>query len=184
MAEILAKLSVSSALLLVIDLQEKLLPAIYESQACLAGAQKLLQAAGVLQVPIVVTEQYPHGLGPTCPLVRELLGDAKPVEKLAFSACTPEVAKMIEAGRRRQIIVAGIEAHVCVQQSVLDLRRMGLDVWVCADAVSSRRAFDRDIALDRMRQAGAVITTAESVIFELLGQAGGELFKQILKIVK
>jgi nicotinamidase-related amidase len=112
------------------------------------------------------------------------LGGVTPVEKLVFSACVQGVRDAIAEKGRDQIIVTGIEAHVCVQQSVLDLLRDGKGVWVCADAVSSRRAFDCEVALQRMRQAGAVVTTVESVIFELLGQAGTDAFKQVLKIVK
>ena len=184
MPNTLAHLHAAKALLLVVDLQEKLLPAMYESEATVAAAARLMQAMTVLGVPTIVTEQYPQGLGTTCPAIRALMGDARAYAKMLFSACTPEVNGAIDVAWRGQIIVAGIESHVCVQQTVLDLLRGGREVWVCADATSSRRPLDRDMALDRMRQAGAVVTTSESVIFELLRQAGGEPFKQILKIVK
>lgn len=188
MADPLVKLGREQAILLVIDLQEKLLPAIHQADACVAAAGRLIRGCQALGVPVIATEQYPAGLGPTCQNVRELLGTEAPIEKLLFSAYVQGVRDAIAAragaSSRAQVIVTGTEAHVCVQQTVLDLLRDGKDVWVCADAVSSRRPFDCEIALQRMRQAGAVITTTESVLFELLGQAGTDDFKRILKIVK
>ncbi len=180
----MTRLDPGSAALLVVDIQEKLLPSIQEAQACEAAARRMIDAAQVLNVPVILTEQYPAGLGPTCGPVRSACGDAPRFEKLLFSACIAPVMQAIENLGRRQVIVVGIEAHVCVQQTVLDLLRLAYVVHVCADAVSSRRTLDRDIALDRMRQAGAMVTTTESAIFELLGQAGTEQFKRILKIVK
>ncbi len=177
-----ARLDRNRAVLLIVDIQEKLLPAIFDGAGCVAAASKLIAAAGVLGVRVIATEQYPAGLGPTCAPIKELLKDAAIHEKTLFSGCTPDVVAAI--GSANQVIVAGMETHVCVQQTVLDLLRAGKDVWVCVDAVSSRRAFDRDTAIDRMRHEGACVTTGESAIFELLGQAGTPEFKQILKIVK
>ncbi len=179
------RLQREKAVTLVVDIQEKLLPAMAEADSCLVAAGKLIRACHVLTVPVLVTEQYPAGLGPTCKPLVELLGEqAHRVEKLSFTACTPQITELIERVGARQVIVCGIETHVCVQQTVLDLLRKGLEVWLCADAVSSRRPFDREIALKLMRHAGAAVTTVESVIFELLGQAGTPEFKEILKIVK
>lgn len=174
----------TTTVLFVIDLQDKLLPAIHEGEAVVAAANRLIRAARLLGVPLLATEQYPAGLGPTCTAVRETWGDVKAVEKLRFSGCVDEVMAALADYDRPCVLITGVEAHVCVQQSVLDLLRRGYAPIVCADAVSSRRAFDRDIALERMRDAGAVITTSESAIFELLGQAGTDEFKQVLKIVK
>lgn len=182
MVDVTARLDAAGAALLVIDLQEKLLPAMHEAEACLAAASKLIAAADVLAVPVLATEQYPAGLGPTCSSIRSLLSNRAPHEKLCFTACVDPVMAQLQA--RTQVIITGIEAHVCVQQSVLDLLRSGFGVWVCADGVTSRRPLDKQVALERMRQAGAVVTTAESAIFELLGRAGTDQFKQILKIVK
>lgn len=176
------RLSRSDAAVLVIDLQDKLLNAMHEPQPLLGAATKLISAAQALGLAAIATEQYPAGLGPTNPAVTALLGGGKPFDKLVFSAWIEPVRAGL--ANRGQVIIAGIEAHVCVQQTVLDLLRAGKEVWVCADAVSSRRAFDRDIALERMRHAGAIITTVESVIFELLGQAGTDDFKKILKLIK
>ena len=170
--------------LLVIDLQERLLPAIDSADACVAAAVKTIQAAAVLGVATLATEQYPAGLGRTSPPVLAALGQTPVVEKMKFSACVDAVTAALAKLRPTAVIVVGIESHVCVQQSVLDLLRLNYVVYVCADAVSSRRPLDRQVALDRMRQAGAVITTTESVIFELTGEAGTERFKRILKIVR
>ena len=184
MQPILAKLEPDQALALVIDLQEKLLPSIQDGEACLAGAGKLILAAQVFGLPVVVTEQYPAGLGATHPAIRAIMGDAQVFDKTAFSACTGPVMDAIAASGRRQIIIAGVETHVCVQQTALDLLRAGFDIWICVDCIGSRRALDRDIALTRLQHAGVIVTSVESVIFELQKQAGGELFKRILKIVK
>lgn len=184
MNDLLRKLTVQGSVLLVIDVQEKLLPAMRESESCLANVRKMVQAAQTLAVPVIVTEQYPAGLGPTCASIRDALGDARGIEKMRFSACVEATTARLRELDRRQVIVVGIETHVCVQQTVLDLLRLDYNPYVCADAVSSRNAIDRDTALARMRQAGAVITTTESAIFELLGEAGTSQFRQVLKIVK
>lgn len=184
MNDVLMKLEPGGAVLLVVDIQEKLLPVMDGWEACAAAAKRMIEAARVLVVPVVVTEQYPAGLGPTCAMIKEALGDAPVAEKMRFSACVESVMQALGQLARRQVIVVGIESHVCVQQTVLDLLRAGYVPYLCADAVSSRRATDREAAIARMRQAGAVITTTESVIFELLGQAGAQQFKQILRIVK
>jgi nicotinamidase-related amidase len=184
MSDPVSKLSQRHSALLVIDLQEKLLPAMLDSPEVTANASKMIRAAQLLQLPILATEQYPAGLGPTCPPIREAMGEAQMAEKLAFSACVEPILKSLHASVVRQVLIVGIEAHVCVQQTVLDLLRHGYLPYVCADAISSRRALDRDTAIERMRQAGAIITTTESAIFELLGQAGTPLFKEILKIIK
>lgn len=172
------------ALCLVVDMQEKLLPAIFEADQRTEAVVRMIAAAEVLQVPCLVTEQYPQGLGATVPAVRQALGSLQVIEKMRFSACVDVVVERLRNLGRAQVIVVGIEAHVCVQQSVLDLLRLGYTPYVCADAVGSRRPMDSAAALERMRQAGAVITTTESVIFELLGEAGTDAFKKILKIVK
>ena len=181
-----------NAVLLVVDLQEKLLPAIDRTDQVTARCAKMIRAAKVLGVPIVVTEQYPKGIGPTTPQIAALLGDQPVIEKMTFSACGVEPAKTaLDTHGRRHVIVIGIEAHVCVQQTVLDLAahrhangERGYVPFVAADAVGSRNRFDCQIALDRMRQMGAVVTTTEALIFEMCGEAGTPLFKELLPIVK
>lgn len=180
----LLPLRVDQTVAFVVDVQEKLLPAIEGGAALLGQVAKLVEAMTVLGVPLVATEQYPAGLGRTCPAVAEKWGEVDVVEKTRFSGCVEPVLEQLGAWKRRQVLVAGMEAHVCVQQTVLDLLRQGYVPYVLADAVGSRRGLDQEMALVRMRQAGAIVTTVESVIFELLGEAGGERFKRVLKIVK
>jgi len=173
-----------STVLLVVDVQERLMPAIHEQAGCLAAITRTIEGAKVLGVPILATEQYPVGLGSTSAPVRQCWGSVQPIEKTRFSACVEKVVQRLGELDRPLVLVVGVEAHVCVQQTVLDLLRLGYTPYLCADAVGSRRPLDRDIALDRMRQAGAIVTTSESVLFELLGEAGTEAFKQILRLVK
>ena len=184
MSQIPKRLVPQDAVLLIVDYQDKLLPAIHEAGPCVAAARRLIEAARLFDLPMLVTEQYPAGLGRTCATLLEVLAGVPVIEKTLFSACVPEVLDRLKAWARPDIIVIGIEAHVCVQQTVLDLLREGYTVHLCADAVGSRRTNDRDLAVERMRQAGAIVTSTESTIFELLGQAGSDAFKKVLKIVK
>ncbi len=173
-----------NALLLVVDLQDRLLPAIHDNAAVVEACRRMIEAAKVLEVPMIVTEQYPEGIGRTCQTLLQCLGDAPLFTKVRFSACIEPVVEKLGALARPNVIVVGIEAHVCVLQTTLDLLRLGYTPYLCADAVGSRRPHDRDTAIERLRQAGAIVTTTESVTFELMGQAATETFKRILKIVK
>lgn len=176
------------AALLVIDMQERLLGAFPEDrgQAVIDRTLLAVDVAAVLGLPIIVSEQYPKGLGPTIAPIRERLGAAfAPVEKLAFSCGrSPEFAKALEATARRDVLIAGVEAHVCVLQTVNDLIRTGYHVFVLADAVTSRRDADLGAGLDLMAKAGAVVGTAEIFAFQLLERAGSAEFKQISKLVR
>ena len=140
--------------------------------------------AGELGIPVLATEQYPKGLGPTLPALREVLPSA-PLQKMHFS-CAPDpgFAAALEAMRRRQIVIAGMETHVCVFQTARDLVAQGLEVQVCADAVASRSQEHRRVGLDLCREAGALVTTAETAIFDLLGQCGTPQFKKVSALVK
>jgi nicotinamidase-related amidase len=175
------------AQLVLVDLQTALLPRIRDQQAVLAVAKKMARAAAALGLPITVTEQYPEGLGRTHAGLLGLpeLQGIEPIVKLHFSCARNKAFREILRRRaRQQVVLAGIEAHVCVQQTALDLLTDGYDVFVCADAVGSRAAIDYDMAVARMRQAGAIVTTTETAIFELLGRAGTDEFRQILSLVK
>jgi nicotinamidase-related amidase len=173
-----------SSVLMVVDLQDRLLPAIHEADQCVAASCRMIEAAKILNVPMLCTEQYPAGIGHTCKAIRDALDDLHVFEKTRFSACIESVTAQLRELDRPNIVVVGIEAHVCVQQTVLDLLRQGFLPFVCVDAISSRRPLDRDTAIERMRQAGAIMTTTESIIFELTGEAATETFKKVLKIVK
>jgi nicotinamidase-related amidase len=179
------RLTRAKAGLVVVDVQERLLPAIFEQQRVVQNTVRLIQGAAILQVPIFATEQYRKGLGPTVPEVAGAIPGFAPMEKLAFSACG--AAGFIPALKKRKVseaILCGIEAHVCVSQTCLDLLEKGFRVFVVADAVSSRTPENYRFGLDRMRAAGAVIVSTEMVLFELLEQAGTDEFKQVLTLVK
>jgi nicotinamidase-related amidase len=173
------------ALLVIIDIQTKLLKVIFERERLVSSCRKLIQAARLLEVPMVMTEQYPKGMGPTDPEISQLIANPEAIEKVSFSCCGMEDFNHRIAGfGKKQILVIGIEAHVCVLQTVHDLLHQGYFVYVPYDAVSSRREGDYTNALDRMRQAGAVIGSVESAVFELLEKAGTPIFRQVSKLIK
>ncbi len=174
-----ALVSAERSALLLIDLQERLLPHIHEGDDALAAALWLTRIARRLSVPVVASEQYPKGLGPTAPALRELLRDEEIVEKVHFS-CVAEGCLVPHAvWGRAQFVVAGTETHVCVLQTALGLLAEGKDVFVVADAVGSRRQRDRDLGIARMRDAGAQVVSREMVAFEWLGRAGTDVFREI-----
>jgi nicotinamidase-related amidase len=178
-------LEISNSVLILIDVQEKLARVMHEKEALLANLEKLVKGIVVLKVPVVATEQYPQGLGPTLPQIASLIPDFQPIPKMAFSCLIDEkVSVRLESLHRRQAIVCGIEGHVCVYQTVCDLISRGYDTRVVADAVSSRTLENRQIALEMMRQCGAQLTSTETVLFELLRMAGTDTFREISRIVK
>lgn len=179
------RLDPAASALAVIDIQEKLLPAMCDPQAVAQNAARLVRGAQVLQVPVLVTEQYRKGLGGTVVEVASALGAFAPLEKLAFSACgAPGFVEALKRRKVRDVVLCGIEAHVCVTQTCLDLLDEGFRVLVVADATASRTRQNLEIGLGRMRDAGALIGSTEMVLFEWLGRAGTEQFKQILNLVK
>jgi len=172
------------AALVLIDLQTRLVRAIHEPESVVASCQKLVRGMLALGVPILWTEQNPDGLGPTVPAVADLL-PGEPITKRAFSCCgDPGFADALDGLGRQQLVLAGIESHVCVWQTAADLLARGCEVQVCADAVSSRTPANRDLGLQKARDAGAALTSVETALFELLRVAEGSAFKQILQIVK
>jgi len=177
-------LSRDESRLLIVDMQEKLLPVINDQEAVLANCLKLIKAAKILEVPATVTEQYPKGLGPTVSAIAERLPHGP--EKIEFSClnCLDWNSTAADPEGRFKVVVAGIESHVCVLQTVLDLLSQGFRVFVAADAVGSRKPLDREIALQRMASSGAVITTTESVLFEWCERAGTPEFKEISRLVR
>jgi len=174
------RLDRESAVLLVIDIQERLAVAMAEREKVVANAGHLIAAAKLLGVPVVHTEQYPKGLGPTVPELRAALEPAAPVEKLTFDCCgEPTFAPALDAAGRSTVIVCGMETHICVLQTVLGLLARGVTVHVAADAVCSRNPENARTALELLRDAGAVITCTETVMFQLLVRAGTPEFKAI-----
>jgi nicotinamidase-related amidase len=180
-------LSAKQSLLLIIDVQEKFASGIPQLPALAQRVAILGKAAKTLDVPILASEQNPKSLGPTLPAITEVLGPNQVYHsKMAFSLFDVEAcAEMLKESRRRQIVVCGIEAHVCVLQSVADiLENLGAQVCVVKDAVGSRKDSDRDAGLDRMLQLGAQLVTTEMVVFEWLRQAGTPEFKALQALVK
>ena len=178
-------LDASRSLLLVVDIQERLLPAMEEGPRVVAAAAKLMHAAARLGVPVLVSEQYPKGIGATVLELAALAPTGSVHAKMTFScAATPSIADAVAASGRTQLVLCGIEAHVCVLQSALGFAATGRDVAVAWDATSSRRASDRALAADRLRQAGIVLASTEMVLFEWLGRAGTPEFKDMLALIK
>ncbi|PKO71917.1 MAG: hydrolase [Betaproteobacteria bacterium HGW-Betaproteobacteria-14] len=165
--------------LLVVDIQERLLPHIHEGQAVLDNAVWLVKVAQRLGVPVMLSEQYPKGIGHTVAVLRELTLPAHVAEKLHFSCVAAQCLDGLQGSERPQVVVAGTESHVCVLQTVLDLHAQGKEVYVVADAVGSRRPSDKELALARMRGHGVRIVSREMVAFEWLKQAGTEEFRQV-----
>jgi len=167
--------------LLVVDVQEGFRPVIDGFEDVARRTATLVQGARVLGLPVLATEQYPKGLGPTVPEVAEHLDGVERLPKTVFSACE---AEGFDLDGRDQVVVCGIETHICVMQSAMALLDRGTQVEVATDAVGSRTKLDREVGLERMREAGAGITSVETALFELLGAAGTDEFKEVQRLVK
>lgn len=171
--------------LLIIDLQERILPVIRNYEAVLENTVKLIRGFKIMQLPVYFTEQYPKGLGTTSQIILDELSGYHAFQKMSFSCSGAEnLFEEFHKNKLSQIVVCGVESHVCVQQTVLDLIANDHQVNLAADAVSSRKELDYNIALKRMRTLGAEITTTESILFELLEVCGTPEFKEVSKIVK
>ena len=174
------RISAETSCLLVVDIQDKLAPAIHESDQIIENAAWLIRIAREVDLPVRLTEQYPQGLGATVAQVRSQVVDEEVLEKVHFSCMDSDpIRRHLAAVGRRQIVVAGTEAHVCVLQSALGLVADGYEVFVVADAISSRKPRDVDVAIERMRDAGVRIVTREMVAFEWLNRADTELFRRV-----
>lgn len=168
-----------------IDVQGKLANLMYKKERLFQNLQILTAGVRELGLPIIWAEQYPEGLGPTIPELREILSDDSPLPKKTFSVCgNPDLMQKIEHSGRREIIVAGIETHVCVYQTVADLIEKGFSVTIVADAISSRTKNNKRIGLRKMLELGARISSVEMLLFELMQTAEHEKFKVISKLVK
>ncbi len=170
---------------LVIDIQEKLLPHIAEYTDLINNVEKLLRGLRILEVPVVLTEQYKKGLGETVPAVRKSFERFEPLEKITFSCCdNPEFMVRLNNLARRFVVICGIESHVCVLQTSIDLLEAGFIPVVIADCISSRKLDDKEIAIQRLRQEGAIISSYESILFELTRISGNDAFKAISGLLK
>lgn len=183
------RLDPKSSLLLVVDVQERLAAAMPPAamERLVSSTLVLLESARLLGVPVIATEQYPKGLGPTVGPVAEKLRAlaVEPVDKLTFDACSePRVARAIGERAPRAVVLVGMETHVCVFQTARELGRRGHDVHVVADAVASRREENRALGLALCERAGAFVTPAETVAFDWLGRAGTDEFKAVSKLLR
>jgi nicotinamidase-related amidase len=167
--------------LLVVDVQEAFRPAVRDFERTALGIATLVQGARALEIPVIATEQYPKGLGRTVPEVAEHLEGIEPIEKLCFSAAA--VAEFDLEGRD-QALLCGIESHVCVSQTAHDLVDRGVEVHVARDAVTSRTEENKELGLHKMEGAGAVVTSVETALFELIGTAGTEEFKRVQRLIR
>jgi len=174
-----------NSIALIIDLQERVFPLIYEQEKLLKNILVLIKSIKILEIPILVTEQYVKGLGPTVHAIASTLQGIERIEKSSFSCCDePKVMLQLASSGKENVIIAGIESHVCVLQTVTDLLKNGFHPIVVEDCISSRKESDKRTAIQRMQQEGAIITTYESILFELLRYSGTEEFKAISRLVK
>ena len=170
---------------LLIDLQERLMPVMHGRSQLERRAARLLEGANALKVPVLVTEQYPRGLGATVTAVSQhLSATVYRDQKTRFSACSESLLRFLRKFEIRSVVLGGIEAHVCLLQTCLDLLDERLTVAVCHDATSSRRASDKEAALQRMTQAGALPTTVEAALLELVADADTEGFRAIRRVIQ
>jgi nicotinamidase-related amidase len=175
------KLQRDRTTLVVVDVQEAFRKAVPDFERVAKAAATLIEGAEALGIPIVISEQYPKGLGETAPEVAEHLPEGtEPLEKVVFSAAE---AEGFDLGGREQALVCGIESHVCVSQTVIDLLEGGTEVQVPLDAVGSRTEENKRVGLHKMERAGAVLTSVEAALFELLGRAGTDEFKTVQKLI-
>jgi len=173
--------------LVIIDIQEKLLPPIFQKEQLVRNSQLLIRAAGILKIPILASTQYAKGLGATVPEIASLLTGTEPVDKTLFSCFGSEafcsVLKRLP-GQRTTLLLCGMESHICVTQTALGALREGYLVHVASDAVSSRTEWNWKIGLDRMRAAGAIISSTEMMIYELMRSSSSAAFKELLPHLK
>jgi len=173
--------------LIVVDMQEKLLPPIWEKERLVRNVQLLIRLAGILKIPALVSTQYAKGLGNTVPDIASMLPDSTPIDKLMFSCFGSDVfCTLLKRlpGQRTTVLLCGMETHICVMQTALGALRDGYLVHVAADAVSSRTELNWRIGLDRMRAAGAIVSSAEMLIYELLRSSGAPGFREMLPHLK
>src|ERR1700690_2328958 len=173
--------------LIVVDMQEKLLPPMWEKERLVRNVQLLIRLAGILKIPALVTTQYAKGLGNTVPEIGSMLPDAPPLDKMTFSCFGSDVfCSLLKRlpGQRTTALLCGMETHICVMQTALGALREGYLVHVAADAVSSRTELNWRIGLDRMRAAGAILSSTEMMIYELLRSSGAPAFRELLPYLK
>jgi nicotinamidase-related amidase len=178
-------LTIENSLLVVIDIQGPLAQKMHDKASCYESVIKMIKGAQVLNVPIIVTEQIPQKLGHTLPEIASLFSAFQPITKVSFSCWGEKVfAEKLRATSRKQILLTGIESHVCVYQTALELKSLGYDVYLVSDCISSRTAENKSIAIARMTGEGVKLTSAEMALFELMKTAEAEKFREVAKVVK
>jgi len=178
-------LKIENAALVIVDVQGRLATLMYEKEKFFQNMVITIEGSKILEIPILWNEQLPDKLGPTIPEIKEILSDKSPLVKKTFSCCGhPDFIKALEETGRKQVLLTGMETHVCVYQTALDLIEAGYEVYLVADSVSSRTAENRAIGIQAIRDLGAKITGIEMAFFEMLKVAEGAKFKQIIKIIK
>ena len=178
-------LSVENSLLVVIDIQGNLAQAMHDKKSLFENLKKIISGAQILNLPIIVTEQIPEKLGSTIPELAGLFSDFKPIPKASFSCWGEKVfAEKLRATSRKQILLTGIESHVCVYQTALELKSIGYEVYLVADCISSRTAENKSIAIARMTSEEIKVTSTEMALFELMKTAKAEKFREVAKVVK
>ena len=178
-------LDVNNTVLTIIDIQGNLAHAMHDKESLFKNVKQLIKGFAALEIPIILTEQNPKGLGPTLTEIKELLPDIMAIPKMSFSCCD-EMAYMdaVKKPGKKQIVIAGIEAHICVYQTSAALTDMGYEVHVVTDAVTSRFPENKKLALKKMGRMGIEMTSVEMALFELLKTAEHEKFREIVKIIK
>jgi nicotinamidase-related amidase len=179
------KLLTKECIFVFIDIQEKLFPYVKNNTPCLDNLKKLIKLADITNIPILLTEHYPKGLGSTVPELKKNLTSYHPIEKITFSAfrCN-EFVKKIKKYNARTLVICGIESHICIEQTVLDGLELGYDIHVISDGISSRKKTNHEVGLRKMQQCGAIISSTEMAIYEILERADTPEFKKILPVLK
>lgn len=170
--------------LLVIDVQEKLMPVVQDGEQIFANVNRLMKGMSIFNIPVIITEQYPKGLGNTCAEV-EIPQDVQTIEKICFSCMqSDEVLAQLKERNITSLILSGVESHICVLKTALEALDKNFEVHIVADAVSSRTTANKQLALERMRQSGAFIVSTEMILFQLIDEAGTDAFKTISRLIK
>lgn len=170
---------------LIIDMQEKLVPVIKDSEICVRNINLLMEGYNLLHIPYVVTQQYTKGLGMTIPEIRNKIDNFHYMDKITFSCYEDNLIKAeIDRQKKKNIILCGCEAHICVQQTAIDLREAGYNVIVVTNCIGTRKAEDKETALKRYEYEGIITSTYEAILFELTKKAGNDIFKSISALIK
>jgi len=178
-------LSIQNSVLIVVDIQERIISKISDQHTVVSNTVTLIKSAGILNVPIIITEQYPRGVGQTIHVIKDLIVPWQPIEKICFSCFgNDNFLKKLKKLKRDNIILCGIESHVCITQTALDGLKSGYSVFFVKDAISSRTENNRETGFERMAQAGAIPVSTEMAMFELLKEAGTAKFKQMVSLIK